>query len=276
MACLTLAGAYSRQATPALAAATSTTPRACPTESAMRASAPTYDSSRATASGACSLMSAATASWIVFKRRTVSCPAGVDQHPCATSLRRPPLSWTTPYPQAAVPGSMPTTFTKGSYGPGRTNPVQAVTRCGTPAPAWVCEAGAHLGCSPLLAGRRAWGPEDDHAVAFGDRDQPGHVRRRLEPRRQHPLGRRLADLVQETLELEGLEANQRLRSLGLTEEGVRHAFGAEGECARRQRQALLADVDGELALEHVEPLVLFRMNVPRRPLALADGYLEQA
>ena len=36
------------------AAATSTAPRACPTESAMRASAPTNDSSSATASGACS------------------------------------------------------------------------------------------------------------------------------------------------------------------------------------------------------------------------------
>src|SRR5438552_18791840 len=127
-ACLTDAGAYSAHATPADDAATSTAPRACPTESAMRASAPTYDASRATATGACSLMSAATASWIVFKRSTVSCPAGVDQQPCATSLRRPPLSWTTPYPQAAVPGSMPTTFTKGSYGPGRTNPVRAVTQ----------------------------------------------------------------------------------------------------------------------------------------------------
>src|SRR6185503_11764198 len=101
----------------------------CPTESAMRASAPTYDSSSATASGACSAMSAATASWIVFKRRTVSCPAGVDQQPCATSLRRPPLSWTTPYPQAAVPGSMPTTFTTESYGPDRTNPMRALTGC---------------------------------------------------------------------------------------------------------------------------------------------------
>src|SRR2546430_13332775 len=131
MACLTLAGAYSRQATPALAAATSTAPRACPTESAMRASAPTYDSSRATASGACSLMSAATASWIVFKRRTVSCPAGVDQQPCATCLRRPPLSWTTPYPQAAVPGSIPTTFTTESYGPDRTNALRAGTGCAT-------------------------------------------------------------------------------------------------------------------------------------------------
>ena len=124
------AGAYSRQSSPALAAATSTAPRACPTESAMRASAPTYDSSSATASGSCSAMSSATASWIVFKRRTTSCPAGVDQQPCATSLRRPPLSWTIPYPQAAVPGSMPTTFTAESYGPGRTNPVRAATGCG--------------------------------------------------------------------------------------------------------------------------------------------------
>src|SRR5438477_2305052 len=131
IACLTLAGAYSRQSTPALAAATSTAPRTCPTESAMRASAPTYDSSIATASGACSAMSTATASWIVFKRRTESCPAGVDQQPCATSLRRPPLSWTTPYPQAAVPGSMPTTFTSESYGPDRTIPVQALTGCPT-------------------------------------------------------------------------------------------------------------------------------------------------
>src|SRR5256885_2993330 len=122
MACLTRAGAYSVQATPALAAATSTTPRAWPTGSAMRASAPAYDSSSATASGACSAMSVATASWIVFKRTTVSSPAGVDQQPCATSLRRPSLSWTIPYPQAAVPGSMPTTFTTESYGPGRTSP----------------------------------------------------------------------------------------------------------------------------------------------------------
>jgi hypothetical protein len=28
------------------------------------------------------------------------------------ALRRPPLSWTIPYPQFAVPGSMPMTFTQ--------------------------------------------------------------------------------------------------------------------------------------------------------------------
>ena len=39
---------------------------------------------------------------------------------------------------------------------------------------------------------------------------------------------------------------------------------------------LVADVDGELALEHVEPLVLVGMDVPRRAFAGADGDLEQA
>src|SRR5438270_12698373 len=36
------------------------------------------------------------------------------------ALRRPPLSWTIPYPHAAVPGSMPTTFTARGYGRRRT------------------------------------------------------------------------------------------------------------------------------------------------------------
>ena len=35
----------------------------------------------------------------------------VRQHPKASALRRPSLSWTIPYPHAAVPGSMPRTFT---------------------------------------------------------------------------------------------------------------------------------------------------------------------
>ena len=39
-------------------------------------------------------------------------PAGVCHHPWSSALIRPPLSWTIPYPQAAVPGSMPRTFTR--------------------------------------------------------------------------------------------------------------------------------------------------------------------
>src|SRR5262249_11777622 len=109
--CLTRAGAYSAQATPAVAAATSTAPRACPTESAMRASAPTYDSSRATASGTCRRISSDTPSKIVSRRRSTRSRADVRHHPWHVALRRPSLSWTIPYPHAAVPGSIPRTFT---------------------------------------------------------------------------------------------------------------------------------------------------------------------
>ena len=53
--------------------------------------------------------------------------------------------------------------------------------------------------------------------------------------------------------MEGLEADQRPRPVGLGDEGMRHAFGAEGERAGRERQAPLADVDGELPFDHVTP-----------------------
>ena len=39
-------------------------------------------------------------------------PAGVVHDPWSMALRRPSLSWTMPYPQEAVPGSMPMTFTQ--------------------------------------------------------------------------------------------------------------------------------------------------------------------
>ena len=120
----------------------------------MRASAPTYDSSSATASGACSAMRPPPRRGSSSNGATVSCPAGVDQQPCATSLRRPPLSWTTPYPQAAVPGSMPTTFTRESYGPDRTNPVQAATRCGTLADS--ARSGERTLAQPSVSGRGHW------------------------------------------------------------------------------------------------------------------------
>src|SRR6266542_1859149 len=97
-----------------------TAPRACPTESAVRASTPTKDSSRTTASGRCSSMSAATASKIVFSRSSGRSAAAVFHHPWSMALRRPSLSWTIPYPQEAVPGSMPMTFTVRGYGPHRT------------------------------------------------------------------------------------------------------------------------------------------------------------
>src|SRR5258708_35929488 len=105
---------------PADDAATSMAPRAWPTESAMRASAPTDDCSRATASGPCSLISSPTPSKIVSTRSSTRSRAFVRHHPWHSSLRRPSLSWTIPYPHAAVPGSMPRTFTPQGYGPLRT------------------------------------------------------------------------------------------------------------------------------------------------------------
>src|SRR5438034_7702762 len=81
--------------------------------------------------------------------------------------------------------------------------------------------------------------------------------------------------MQEALEEEGLEADQCLRPVGLTDERVRHASGAERERAGRQREAFLADIDRELPFEDVEPLVLLRVDVPRGALAGTDGDLQQ-
>ena len=85
------------------AAATSTAPRACPTESAMRASTPTNDSSRATASGACSTMSAATPSKIVFSRSSSRSPAGVDHAPVADGPEAPAAFVDDPVPASSRP-----------------------------------------------------------------------------------------------------------------------------------------------------------------------------
>src|ERR1700758_1296873 len=76
----------------------------------MRASAPTYDSSRATASGAWVAISSSTPAKIVCSRASTRSEASVRHQPWHVALRRPSLSWTIPYPQAAVPGSMPNTF----------------------------------------------------------------------------------------------------------------------------------------------------------------------
>src|SRR5262245_3924033 len=65
-------------------------------------------------------MSSRTPSKIVSSRASSGSRADVRQHPDATARRRPSLPWTIPYPHAAVPGSMPRTFTGGSYAGART------------------------------------------------------------------------------------------------------------------------------------------------------------
>src|SRR3954453_18907031 len=125
-------------------------------------------------------------------------------------------------------------------------------------------------CGPcaLAAGRRAGRPEDLDPVANADRDDPRHVGGSVERRRQDARRRTLADLVQEALEVERLEPDERSSSVRrVGDEGVRHALRQEPESPRRQRHARLADVDRERALERVEPLVLLRVDMPRRALS---------
>ena len=49
------------------------------------------------------------------------------------------------------------------------------------------------------------------------------------------------------------------------DERMRHARRAEREPTRGQIHARVADVDGEVSVEHEEPLVLVRVDVPRGP-----------
>ena len=48
---------------------------------------------------------------------------------------------------------------------------------------------------------------------------------------------------------------------------MRHLAGAEEEVACREVDALVADLDGDLALEDIERLVLIMVNVQGRPAA---------
>src|SRR5262245_23706724 len=65
-------------------------------------------------------MSSRTPTKIVRSRVSSGSRADVRQQPDSPARRRPSLSWTIPYPHAAVPGSMPRTFTYGSYAGVRT------------------------------------------------------------------------------------------------------------------------------------------------------------
>src|SRR3990172_12815630 len=92
----------------------------------MRASAPTKDSSSATASGSCSATSSWTPLKIVSNRAAGRSRADVCHWPWAIARRtvpplRPSPVWTIPYPHAAVPGSMPRTFTYRRYWGPRTS-----------------------------------------------------------------------------------------------------------------------------------------------------------
>ena len=96
----------------------------------------------------------------------------------------------------------------------------------------------------------------------GDGDEPLHVRRSVERRRHNTFGGWLADLPHEPLEQKRLEANKGFPSLGrLRDERMGHPLGAKRERTGRQRKPSIADIEGELAIEDVEPLVFIGVDV---------------
>src|SRR5256885_3696347 len=102
-------------------------------------------------------MRLATPSKIVFSRSSGRSPARVLHHPWSMALRRPSLSWTIPYPHAAVPGSMPMTFTRSGYAGGRTYP------SAVPGDIWLTfpDGTEHELKEPLTIGR---GPQNDLTI----------------------------------------------------------------------------------------------------------------
>ena len=57
---------------------------------------------------------------------------------------------------------------------------------------------------------------------------------------------------------------------------MRYARRAEGEPARRQIHARVADVEREIPLEYVEPLVFIGVDVPRGPEPGRNEELDEA
>src|SRR6266704_6089677 len=127
----------------------------------------------------------------------------------------------------------------------------------------------------LPAGRRSWGSEDLHPVLRADGEEPRHVRRGVERRWQNAFEGGLADLSQESFEQKRLEADQRFASGGACDERVRNPFGPEGKSAGGEGQLSVADVECELSVEDVEPLILVGMDVPGGAFASAHLDLEQ-
>src|SRR4029453_17724773 len=101
-----------------------------------------------------------------------------------------------------------------------------------------------------------------------DGGEPFQVRRTLKRWRHNTFGGGLADLSEESLEQKRLEADQGFPSIGrLRDKRVGHSLGTERKRTGRQRQPSFTDIEGELAIEGVEPLVFFGMDVPGRAVA---------
>ena len=110
-----------------------------------------------------------------------------------------------------------------------------------------------------------------------DGDEPLHVRRSLKRWRHNTFGGWLTDLSDKPLEQKRLEANKGFPSLGrLRDERMGHPLGAKRERTGRQAQPSIADIEGELPIEDVEPLVFIGVDVLGRAEARRDNDLDQA
>jgi hypothetical protein len=101
-----------------------------------------------------------------------------------------------------------------------------------------------------VAWRRARRTENFDPVTRADGNESSHVGRDLERRGQHPLACRLADFVQEALEKEGLEADQRSRLF--EEHFSRHLSDADVKALTRSFEKVSA---------HARPLRPGRIRV---------------
>ena len=93
------------------AAASSATPRACPTLSAEPTFLPKKRSSRAIAFGSCQRISSPSESWSLPRRCSTRSSCVVSITPPSSATMRSPTVRTTPNPVFAIPGSMPMTIT---------------------------------------------------------------------------------------------------------------------------------------------------------------------
>ena len=110
-ACFTSFGVGSSIGTPASAAASSATPRAWPTAIAVCTLRWKKRRSIPTRSGRCSAISCAKRRVKLAEAFGVLASAGVRMQPASTIRTAPSRSSTTPKPQTAVPGSMPSVIT---------------------------------------------------------------------------------------------------------------------------------------------------------------------
>jgi hypothetical protein len=111
------------------------------------------------------------------------------------------------------------------------------------------------------------------SVLGGGPENGLHVRRRWRARRQLGRGGGLRERAHEAREVAGLCHEQEACLVGADDERVWEVARAEDERACRGDDRLTVDPDCELALEHVEPLVLVVVDVKRRAAAARDALL---